>query len=275
VSYALESVSVRVGNAVLLADASLDLHPGEILAVAGPNGAGKTTLVRVLAGDVRPADGRVLLDDRPLETIPVGQRSARRAVMTGGSGVAFSFTAQEVALLGRLPIHGGRPREADRVLVDDLLAAVDGAAFAGRAYATLSTGERQRVQLARAVAQVSLVPADAPAGQGADADTSRYLLLDEPTSSLDPAHQHLAMGLLRRQAEAGVGVLAVLHDLNLAAAWADRVAFMKGGRIVSVGTPAEVLQRGLLEDVYGTPMLVLRHPEVTHPIVVSRAASHA
>jgi iron complex transport system ATP-binding protein len=270
-SYALESVSVGVGGATLLAEASLELRRGEVLAVAGPNGAGKTTLVRTLAGDVRPDTGRVLLDGEPLDALPSGSRATRRAVMTGGSDVAFSFTAQEVALLGRLPFHGGRPREADRALVADLLAAVDCTPFAARAYATLSTGERQRVQLARAVAQVS-VSETRGAATGNDATVDRFLLLDEPTSSLDPAHQHLAMALLRRQAGTGIGVLAVLHDLNLAAAYADRIAFMKGGRIVHVGTPTEILQRPLLEDVYGTPMLVLRHQEVRHPIVVSQAA---
>ena len=188
--------------------------------------------------------------------------------MTGDAAVAFAFTAEEVALLGRTPLHGGRPGPLDRAIVSELLAAVDCSHLAARVFATLSTGERQRVQLARVVAQL----AGAGEGEGAGAlstDAARYLLLDEPTSSLDPAHQHLAMGLLREQARSGVGVLAVLHDLNLAAGYADRIALLKAARIVAVGPPADILHPELLEQVFDTPMLVLTHPAVAHPIVVA------
>jgi iron complex transport system ATP-binding protein len=129
-------------------------------------------------------------------------------------------------------------------------------------YATLSTGERQRVSLARAVAQVT----DAVVAPAADA---RFLLLDEPTSSLDPAHQHTAMRLIRRMAGEGRGVLAVLHDLNLAAAYADRVVLMHEARVVESGTPAEVLRADILERVFDIPMLVIPHPELAHPLVVA------
>ena len=156
--------------------------------------------------------------------------------MSADRNVAFAFTAEEVALLGRLPLHGGDPTEADRVVVRGLLEAVDCAHLGGRVFATLSTGERQRVALARAIAQVSEAPGSDP-GSALAPGGARYLLLDEPTSSLDPAHQHLAMGLLRRRADAGLGVLAVLHDLNLAAAYADRVVLMAASRVVASRVP--------------------------------------
>ena len=154
-TYAAVDVEVRVGTAVLLADVSLEVRPGEIVAVAGPNGAGKSTLVATLAGDRRPQQGHVALDGRPTVDWPRLDLARRRAVMSAERSVAFAFTAEEVALLGRLPLHGGDPTDADRAVVRGLLEAVDCAHLGGRVFATLSTGERQRVALARAIAQVS------------------------------------------------------------------------------------------------------------------------
>lgn len=258
-TYAAAGVTVRIGRALLVEAVDLEIVPGQIVVVAGPNGAGKTTLIRALAGDVEPHAGSVSLDDRALADWPGDELAQRRAVMSTDRAVAFGFTATEVALLGRLPVHGGAPRDADRAVVAELLAAVDCAALADRVYATLSTGERQRVALARAVAQVR-----------ADYDEHRYLLLDEPTSSLDPAHQHTAMRLLRAEAkERGVGILAVVHDLNLAAAYADRLVLMRKGRMAASGSPSEVLRPDVLEAVFDIPMLVIAHPQLAHPLVVA------
>jgi iron complex transport system ATP-binding protein len=261
-TYAAAGVTVRIGGATLLDDVSLELRPGELVAMAGPNGAGKSTLLATLAGDRAPTAGVTTLDGRPVREWAWAELARRRAVMAGEHEVAFAFNAEEVVTLGRMPSHGGHPAEADRAIVADLLEAVDGSHLAARPFATLSTGERQRVSLARAVAQIAAVP-------GSDSDDPRYLLLDEPTSSLDPAHQHLAMRLLRRVAEAGCGVLAVLHDVNLASAWADRLVLLHEGRIVAAGSPAAVLDEALLGSVFGLPMLVVPHPRRAHPLVVA------
>jgi iron complex transport system ATP-binding protein len=268
-TYAAVDVEVRVGSTVLLTGVFLELRPGEIVAVAGPNGAGKSTLVATLAGDRRAQGGSVTLAGRALADWPRLDLARRRAVMSADRAVAFAFTAEEVALLGRLPLHGGAPTDVDRAIVRELLEAADCAHLGGRVFATLSTGERQRVALARAIAQVSEDPDVASAERAASPGEARYLLLDEPTSSLDPAHQHLAMGLLRRRADAGLSVLAVLHDLNLAAAYADRVVLMAASRIVAAGPPADVLRPDLLEHVFGIPMLVLPHPHHRHPLVIA------
>jgi iron complex transport system ATP-binding protein len=264
-TYAATGVSVRIGAATLLEDVALKVEAGQVVAVAGPNGAGKTTLIGVLAGDLMPASGQVTLDGRDLADWPRGELARRRAVMSTDRAVAFAFTAQEVAMMGRLPLHGGDPDDADREVIGDLLAAVDCAHLADRVYATLSSGERQRVQLARAMAQVTDVPGKADG----DANGERFLLLDEPTSSLDPAHQHTAMRLIRRVADSGRGVLAVLHDLNLAAAYADQVVLMSDAHVVEVGPPVAVLRADVLESVFGIPMLVIPHPELAHPIVIA------
>ncbi len=261
-TYRASEVHVRIDGATLLEGVSLEIRPGEIVALAGPNGAGKTTLMGVLAGDRTPASGSVSLDDRPLAEWPTAELARRRAVMSTDRDVAFAFSAREVAMMGRLPLHGGDPVDLDRSIIDELLAAVDCMDLADRVYATLSTGERQRVSLARAVAQVTDGAASSEVGD-------RYLLLDEPTSSLDPAHQHTAMRLIRRTADAGRGVLAIVHDLNLAAAYADRVVLMHRARVVRTGTPAEVLRADLLESVFDIPMLVIPHPQLAHPLVIA------
>jgi iron complex transport system ATP-binding protein len=204
----------------------------------------------------------VLLDERPLTDRPRSELARRRAVMSTERAVAFAFTAGEVAMMGRMPLHGGDPDEADRAVIRELLAAVDCAGLADRVYATLSTGEQQRVSLARAVAQV--IDASDPADQA-----DRYLLLDEPTSSLDPAHQHSAMRLIRRMADQGRGVLTIVHDLNLAAAYADEVVLMHEAHVVETGPPATVLRADLLEAVFDIPMLVIPHPQLSHPLVIA------
>jgi iron complex transport system ATP-binding protein len=265
-SYSAHGVSVRIGAATLLADVSLDVRAGELVAVAGPNGAGKSTLIAALAGDRRVSAGVVRLEGRPLGDWPRAELARSRAVMGSGRDVAFDYTVEEVALLGRLPIHGGDPGTTDREIVRWLLGAVDCLGLADRPFATLSSGERQRVGLARAIAQV----VDGPPGAGTATDAaSRYLLLDEPTSSLDPAHQHVAMRLLCEQTRAGRGVLAVLHDLNLAAAYADRLVLLASGRVVAAGPVPDVLRSEILEASFGIPMLVVPHPHLPHPIVIA------
>ncbi|MEX1294548.1 MAG: heme ABC transporter ATP-binding protein [Candidatus Limnocylindrales bacterium] len=260
-TYRAQGVGVTIGGATLLEGVSIDVAPGEIVAVAGPNGAGKSTALRTLAGDLQPSSGTVTLGDRNVRDWSSAQLAHRRAVMSTEQAVAFAFTAREVAMMGRMPLHGGDPDDVDVAVIEELLAAVDCTDLADRVFATLSTGERQRVSLARAVAQVT----DTPGEEGLE----RYLLLDEPTSSLDPAHQHTAMRLIRRTADAGRGVLAIVHDLNLAAAYADRVVLMHDARVVETGTPAEVLRADLLASVFDIPMLVIPHPQLSHPLVIA------
>jgi iron complex transport system ATP-binding protein len=272
-SHVAQDVSVRVGGATLLADVSVTLEPGEIVAVAGPNGAGKSTLLTVLAGDRRPQSGAVSLAGRPLGSWTRPQLARHRAVMSPSREVAFDYTVEEVALLGRLPWHGGDPGPDDRAIVRVLLDAADCGRLAERPFASLSTGERQRVQLVRALAQV-VDDADEPRasdglGVGRETETERYLLLDEPTSSLDPAHQHLAMGMLRTQARAGRGVLVVLHDLDLAAAYADRLVLLSHGRVAASGATSEVLRADILAAVFDIPMLVMPHPRLPHSVVIA------
>jgi iron complex transport system ATP-binding protein len=257
VTLALERIGVRAGGATLLADASVTVTPGEVFVLLGPNGAGKSTLFSVASGLRRDHAGRALLDGRPLAHWPADALARRRAVMAQKASVAFPFRVHEVVMLGRAPHRGLASARDDAAAVDAAMERADVAHLADRLYPTLSGGEQQRVQLARALAQV-WGPADPDA---------RFLLLDEPTASLDLGHQAALLGIVREFADRGGGVLMILHDLNLAAAVADRIALLRAGRVVATGTPSEVVTRERVEHVYQVAARVERDPLTGRPRV--------
>jgi iron complex transport system ATP-binding protein len=276
----LDDITVRIGAATLVAGASVRVAPGRVAALLGPNGAGKTTLLRTASGELAPTSGTVTMDGTPLPALSPRARARRRAVVSQHVTLDFAFDVLDVVLMGRTPHTRGRAEtRADVAIAWDALCAVRMEAFAERAFPTLSGGEQQRVHLARALAQLTppaAVPehdahADARAADAhADADgPARYLLLDEPTASLDLAHQHGVLRLARRLADDdGVGVLAVLHDLNLAAQYADDVLLLKDGALHAAGPPADVLTPDTIRAVYGLPVLVQPHPCHACPLVV-------
>jgi len=249
---------VRIGAKELLAGVSLELRAGELVAVVGPNGAGKSTLRRVLCGDAEPGDGAVWMNGRPLAAWSLIERARVRAVLPQDSTLNFPFTAFEVVLMGRTPHVRGAESAHDYEIARAALAATEAGHLTERLYPTLSGGERQRVQLARVLAQIWEPPADG----------ARYLLLDEPTSNLDLAHQHSTLAIARRFARAGVGVLVIVHDLNLAAQYADRILMLKDGRVVAAGPPAEVLTQAAIRATFDMPVLITRHPALDCPLVV-------
>ena len=240
---ACTDVEVRIDEKVLLAGASVHLAPGRVTAILGPNGAGKSTLLSVLAGQRVATQGSVALDGRPLAAHGMPALALRRALMPQESAVAFDFTAQEIVALGRYP-HRRAPGRDEDAIVEEAMALTDVAALAPRVLNTLSGGEKARAHMARALAQLWHSRPDG---------ASRWLLLDEPTAALDLAHQHSAMRLLRAWAARGVGVVAVLHDLNLARRYADEVVVLGGGSGLIQGPTAEVLAPALIESVWGTP----------------------
>ncbi|MEJ1171192.1 heme ABC transporter ATP-binding protein [Variovorax sp. CCNWLW235] len=236
-------VEVRIGAKLLLANASVNLAPGRMTAILGPNGAGKSTLLSVLSGQREPTRGSVVLDGRPLADHGMAALALRRALMPQESAVAFDFTAQDIVALGRYP-HRRAPALDEDDIIAQAMALTDVTALAPRILNTLSGGEKARVHMARALAQLWH-----PRPDGA----TRWLLLDEPTAALDLAHQHSAMRLLRTWAAQGVGVVAVLHDLNLARRYADEVVVLGAAEGLRQGPAAEVLQPELIEAVWGMP----------------------
>lgn len=251
-------VSVSVGQKPLLEGVSLELKAGEVVAVVGPNGAGKSTLRRALCGDVELAGGSVKMNARALAELTPVERARVRAVMPQESSLNFPFTVLEVALMGRLPHLKGAEGKRDYEIASETLEAVEARHLSERLYPTLSSGEKQRVQLARVLAQIW-----EPCAHG-----DRHLLLDEPTSNLDLAHQHSTLAVVRRLAAKGVGALVILHDLNLAAQYSDRVLMLKGGRVAHAGRPRDVLTPAAIYEVFGVEAVVADHPSAGFPLVV-------
>ena len=234
-------VGVRVGTSSLLLAVDLQLAPGEVGAILGPNGAGKSTLLSVLAGLRAPDTGHVTLNGQPVTPSRVHQLARHRAVLPQETAVAFDFRVQEVVELGRYP-HHLQPSVNEAAIVQTAMQATGVAAMAERSMASLSGGERARTQLARVMAQIWERSADG---------APRWLLLDEPTAALDLHHQHETLSTVQRWArEQGVGVLAVLHDPNLALRYADRVWVLDGGVLQAHGHPARVLRPALVQRVW-------------------------
>jgi iron complex transport system ATP-binding protein len=248
-----QALHVRAGWRRLLVDVDLALAPGEVVAVLGENGAGKTTLLRALAGErfgpPLRASGSVRINGRPIERLDARTRARLRAVLPQHSDSAFSFTALEVAALGRYAF-GGSGSE-DRAIARHALALADAAHLSERELPTLSGGERARVHLAAAFAQL----------WERECDEARYLLLDEPTAALDLAHQHHVLGTVRAfAAQRALGVLAIVHDLNLAALYADRLYVLRDGALLAQGRPQEVLTPELIGTGFAVAARVLAHP---------------
>jgi iron complex transport system ATP-binding protein len=227
----------------LLDDMSLDLHAGEVLALLGPNGAGKSTLMGVLSGDVDPDSGAVEFRDRPIGDWSLPELARRRSVLLQDNQIMFPFTVHQVVEMGRAPWRRTPLEDDDNEAIAAAIAAADIAHLGNRRVPSLSGGERARVGFARVVA-----------------GRTGVLMLDEPTAALDLGHQETLLRLMRERAAAGDAVLVVLHDLNLAAAYADRIALLREGRVFACGTPAEVLTAETVSDVYRTPVEVISHP---------------
>lgn len=247
--YEARGISVAVRGKVILDRVDLVLEPGTVTVLIGPNGAGKSTLLKVMAGGRRATSGHVALHGRAVAAWPAPELAGLRSVLSQSAGVAFAFRAGEVVRLG-LPAGIGKVRSDE--LVARALDRVGLAGFESRDCTTLSGGEAQRVHLARVMVQLAAAPEDG---------RTRYLLLDEPTAGLDLAHQLLVVEIAREHAAAGGGVLAVLHDLNLAALAADRVVALDRGRIVANGAPREVITDRLLSETYRVGLKVNSAPD--------------
>jgi len=256
-------VSVSIGRKRIIANVDFDIRAGEMAAIVGPNGSGKTTFLKAISGDL-PYTGNISINGRDIAALKPWQAAAMRAVLPQATALSFPFTVREVVKLG---LTGGRsgvlPGEDER-LPDRALARVDLDGFAGRFYQELSGGEQQRVQLARVLCQVW-----APVLDG----SPRYLLLDEPVSSLDIKHQLIIMNIARDFARRGGGVVAILHDLNLAAMFADRIFVMHRGGLAAAGSPQSVLSDELISRVFECRLKVGALPAGNTPFVLPQSAA--
>ena len=243
-----DSVTVRYGGRLAVDSVSLRIDRGTCVALCGPNGAGKSTLLAALAGEHPLGPGHVRIDEESISGMPPASLALKRAVLEQSPSLTAAFSVTELISLS-IPLAVSPAHTAQ--IVASTLEAVDLAGFADRHVSSLSGGQRHRAHLGRALAQLRGAQQLGELG---------CLMLDEPTASLDIAHQIAVMRLCKRIAQEGGTVVVVLHDLNLAAAFADQVALMQDGKLVSDGPTAKVFTEARLEEVYGTPVSVTQDP---------------
>lgn len=251
---AARSLNFEVSGRALLSEVTMAVTSGEMVALLGPNGAGKSTLLKLFCGQIKPTRGAVLFDGVPVASWRPRDLARRRAVLPQSSSIPFAFTALEIVLMGRSP-HGDAAR--CEPLARAAMARMECEHLAGRTVTTLSGGEMQRVQLARVLVQIDMERQSRPV----------CLMLDEPISSLDPAHQHAALDAARQLARNGAAVLVVLHDLNLAAQYADRLVLLRNGRLLKEGPPRAVLTEAAIAEVFGIRVALLPNPFCDAPAV--------
>jgi len=252
-----ENISLHISGFNLLRNVSMRVEPGTVTAIVGPNGAGKSSLLKVLTGEMTASTGHVSLNHQPLNAWALGQKAKMLAVLPQHTVLNFPFTANEVVALGRIPHQTGILK--DELIVADALKAVDANYLQKRFYTQMSGGEKQRVQLARVLAQIW-----EPTQLG-----DQFLVLDEPTSAFDLSHQKLTLEIVRGLAEQGTGVVMVLHDLNLAARCADNLVVFDSGTIAAQGSPEEVLTEALISQVFGVKSIIAKHPVTQKPLVIT------
>lgn len=251
-TFSLSDVTFRVPGRTLLHPLSFTFPMGKVTGLIGHNGSGKSTLLKMLGRHQKQSDGEILLNDRPLDDWNSKAFARQVAYLPQQLPSAEGMTVRELVAIGRYPWHGalGRFGAADRELVEEAISLVGLKPFAHRLVDSLSGGERQRAWIAMLVAQ-----------------DSRCLLLDEPTSALDIAHQVDVLALIHRLSQQrGLTVIAVLHDINMAARYCDHLVALRGGEMIAQGNPAEIMQSETLEHIYGIPMGILPHPAGAAPV---------
>ncbi|KAF3996951.1 ATP-binding cassette domain-containing protein [Glaciimonas immobilis] len=270
------NLSVRRGEQIILRDLTIQIAPGKIVALLGRNGAGKSTLLKALSGEISTArhhaavrmDGTIMLNAMPVNAMSPKELALARAVLPQSVQFAFPFTGREIVMFGRYP-HGGGDSITNRKIAMEALALADATALTDRDVTTLSGGELARVQFGRVLAQLQLerLSSSQIAAKSLTAPQShvppspaRYLLLDEPTAALDLAHQHLMLTTLRRLAsEWNIGVLAIMHDPNLAARYADQLAWLANGTLLAQDAPYITMTPSNFKACLGIEVEVIKH----------------
>jgi iron complex transport system ATP-binding protein len=249
------NLTYQIGRKVLLRDLSLQAHTGELLAIVGANGAGKSTLLKLLSREYQPTAGHLRLRGKMLADYSDAQLARLRAVLPQHNALSLPFLARELVMMGRYPHFDAQPTEQDQMIVEASMQKAGALPLANRTYPTLSGGEQQRVQLARVLAQIW----DTPHG---------LLLLDEPTTGLDWLHQHHLLEVARAFARKGYCVIAVLHDLNLAVQYADRILMLRQGEALAYGSARETMTEENIYLTFDLPVRVMEHPDLDCPLIL-------
>ncbi len=253
----LDGIHLHLNQSPILDNVSLEVAPGQVVVVLGPNGAGKSSLLKVACAELSADSGSVQFNGQALSQYAARDKALHMSVLPQQSSLTFPFMVRDVVALGRTPHDTGTV--IDNEVVEQALTATDAWYLRDQYYTNLSGGEKQRVQMARVLAQLWL-PVD---------EKMRLAILDEPTSALDYAHQQLVATQLRERADSGVAILTAMHDLNLAAQCADVMVLMCCGQVRAVGTPEEVLQETILQDVFQVKFHRITHPHSGRPWLIN------
>ena len=246
-----ESIDINLNKREILKNISIEVKEKEILSIIGPNGAGKSTLLRSLAGDINPTNGNIFYDEININQIDIQERAFTRSVMSQLQPIAFDFSVKEIVEMGW--IDRGESKYADQFddAVQEVILKCGVKDLIDRNFNTLSGGEQRRIHFARTLLQL---------WRPSNSSDPKYLFLDEPTANLDLTYEIKLLNIVKDVAQEGAGVILVLHDLNLAAKFSDKVAILKGGLLIDIGLPKDILKSTLLSDIYEIKVEVKNDP---------------
>jgi iron complex transport system ATP-binding protein len=247
----VQHVSFAVNKKILVNEVSLFVEPGEFVVIMGPNGAGKSTLLKMMSGALPPTKGKILLKGKDLATYKTDQLAKQRAVLSQHYEISFPLSAREIVMMGRYPYFNSFPRAEDEAIVTNRMERMQVTDLGDRSYQTLSGGEAQKVQMSRVLAQIG------DTGE----NEQKLLLLDEPVSHLDVKYQHQLLAVAKECCKKQVAVIAVLHDINLAIKYADRILFMKQASVIKNLAKHEPLTSELLESIFDIKCRIIDLPE--------------
>ena len=253
-----ENISFSIGKKQILKNVSATFLPGEFNMILGPNGSGKSSFLKIFSGEINKFQGTVLYDDKKIKELRKEELAKKRAVMSQQADLGFPLLVEEVVMMGRYPHFTFNPNKKDITICNAVIERMNLIEFKQRNYLTLSGGEKQRVQYARVLAQVWEKPTDG----------YRYLFLDEPLNSLDISYQHEFLQSAVELMKEHTVLIAVMHDINLAAHYADNLFFLKEGELVVHGKPKEILTENIIEQVFNIKTTVIENPVTGKPLIV-------
>jgi iron complex transport system ATP-binding protein len=253
-----ENIYYSIEKKLILNGISAEFLPGEFSMILGPNGSGKSSFLKIFSGEISEYDGSVLYKDYKISKIKKEELAKYRAVMSQQPELSFPLMVDEVVMMGRYPHFTFNPGKKDEDICNEVMERMNLSSFKERNYLTLSGGEKQRVQYARVLAQIWEKPKTG----------SRYLFLDEPLTSLDINYQQEFLQIAREFTKEDTILIAVMHDINLAIQYADKLFFLKEGGLVASGRPKEIINEGLIEKVFNVRSTIINNPVTGNPLVV-------
>ena len=253
-----ENISYHIGKKQILKNVSASFLPGEFNMILGPNGSGKSSFLKIFSGEINKFQGNVLYEDKKIKELRKEELAKKRAVMSQQADLGFPLLVEEVVMMGRYPHFTFNPNKKDITICSEVIERMNLVEFKERNYLTLSGGEKQRVQYARVLAQVWEKPTDG----------YRYLFLDEPLNSLDISYQHEFLQAAVELIKDHTVLIAVMHDINLAAHYADNLFFLKEGELIVHGKPKDILSAGMIEKVFNIKTTVIENPVTGKPLII-------